>query len=327
MLRYFRKRGLDASALALKIGLPKNAEHLDEVELTPVDHETLLAEASRLLNDPLLAVRLPRELEFPRYNVGELAAHAAPTLGEAFARVVKYAPLFYAHLAFQCEVVGRELIISQRLRTGNPGTRFGNEYGLATMLFHARAMSGEELAPLRVFFSHPPVPLEEIHELARHFGTHDIAFGRSSNGIAFAAAEANRPSRGNDPRLLATAETFAERALAAHPPERDFVGAVEAKLRDALLRGPVDAQAIARRLRLGQRTLQRRLDEHGTTFSDLLDRVRRDVSLEGVEDGSVPLAEVAARAGFSDVASFGRAFKRWTGQSPGEHRKARPLAR
>jgi AraC-like DNA-binding protein len=83
-----------------------------------------------------------------------------------------------------------------------------------------------------------------------------------------------------------------------------------------------DAKRVARALKLSTRTLQRRLDESGTTFSDLATRVRKDVAIEHIADETLTLDEIAARAGFSDVATFGRAFKRWTGQSPGEYRRA-----
>jgi AraC-like DNA-binding protein len=75
-------------------------------------------------------------------------------------------------------------------------------------------------------------------------------------------------------------------------------------------------------MRIGTRTLQRRLEESGTTFSALRQDVLRDQVERWVSDAAIPLSEIAERAGFSDAATFGRAFKRWTGLAPGAYRNA-----
>lgn len=68
------------------------------------------------------------------------------------------------------------------------------------------------------------------------------------------------------------------------------------------------------------RTLQRRLEAEGTSFSEVLDRVRADLARSYVKDADLPLAEVAYRLGFSDFSTFSRAFKRWMGKAPGAYR-------
>ncbi|MDI1480323.1 helix-turn-helix transcriptional regulator [Polyangium sp. y55x31] len=72
---------------------------------------------------------------------------------------------------------------------------------------------------------------------------------------------------------------------------------------------------------MSPRTLQRRLDAEGVRFSELLDGAREEMARRWVTEPSTTLADVAARLGFSDVATFGRAFKRWTGMPPGTYRK------
>jgi AraC-like DNA-binding protein len=234
-------------------------------------------------------------------------------------RVVRYSSLFYAHLAFACQESEGELVLSQRLRNGERGGRYGNEYALASTLFYARSLSGSAIRPRRVFFAHPAPP--EQSAIQAHFETCDVAFGRSENGIAFALADVDRRLAAHDSRLLVTAEKLAERALADVPPAHDFVAALAARIRAALPEGAPSASALARRLRLGTRTLQRRLEGHGISFTQLLEQVRRDVALEALRDERLPLAEVAQRAGFADLASFSRAFRRWLGQAPGAYRR------
>jgi AraC-like DNA-binding protein len=317
MLRYLRGRGVDVDALVEQLGLPETAEHADAAAIDPETFERLFATAARLTRDPAIALHLPDLLEWRTYDLGELAARTSATLRDAFEDVVKYASLFYVHLVFSCEVKGGELVVAQRLRSAEPGGRYGNEYAVASTLFYARRYSASDLAPRRVFFSHARPDDDDVASLREHFGTKKIEFDRACNGIAFDAKEAARPSPHHDPRLHATAVALADRALGAVP--RDFQASVMRALRADL---GADAQDVARALKLSTRTLQRRLDESGTTFSDLATRVRKDVAIEHIANRSLSLGEVAARAGFSDVATFGRAFKRWTGQSPGAYRQA-----
>jgi AraC-like DNA-binding protein len=182
-------------------------------------------------------------------------------------------------------------------------------------------MLSAPLAPTRVWFAHArPRDRAEVAAMGRFFGGCPVAFDRADNGLSFTDEDATRKTLTSDARLLVTAEQLAERALAETPPSGDFVATVAARLRQS---GSISlgATAIARKMRLGTRTLQRRLEEAGTTFTELQERVRQQLAKELVRDEDLGLAEVAFRVGFSDAASFSRAFKRWTGRAPGAFRK------
>jgi AraC-like DNA-binding protein len=79
--------------------------------------------------------------------------------------------------------------------------------------------------------------------------------------------------------------------------------------------------ACAAKLSMPSRTLQRKLAADGGTFASLLDDVRRELSLELLADPTTSVAEVAFALGFGDQPAFHRAFVRWTGSTPGEHKK------
>jgi AraC-like DNA-binding protein len=73
---------------------------------------------------------------------------------------------------------------------------------------------------------------------------------------------------------------------------------------------------------MSERTLQRHLSEHGQTFQDLVNEVRREVAESLLTGTSNSLSEVAFLTGFSDQSAFQRAFKGWTGQTPFGFRQA-----
>jgi AraC-like DNA-binding protein len=160
----------------------------------------------------------------------------------------------------------------------------------------------------------------DLAELHRFFGTNDIDFSRTENALVFDASVMRLPLTTADQRLLATAENLAERELSERPPDPAFAQALAVHVRKELAKGSPQASAVARRMRMSTRTMQRRLDEEGTTFRRVVEGVRRDLAREYARDASIPLSEVARRLGFCDLPTFTRAFKRWTGQAPGAFR-------
>ena len=71
---------------------------------------------------------------------------------------------------------------------------------------------------------------------------------------------------------------------------------------------------------LSYRTLQRRLAENDTSFSALLEQCRFESSKDLIDQNALSLSEIGFELGYSDVAHFSRAFKRWSGMSPRQYR-------
>ncbi|HEU4532618.1 MAG TPA: AraC family transcriptional regulator ligand-binding domain-containing protein, partial [Polyangiaceae bacterium] len=276
-----------------------------------------------LLGEPYLSLSLPSELAFRRYGAAELSARASATLRESLGRTARYLSLVVPGLEGSLEEAGGEATYRQRsARRAGAGARRAerraHEYGLAHALSSCRRETGLELRPARVFFAHPRPP--DIAPLYRFFGAPDLAFGAESSGFVLPAAALDAPTRSADPRLLATAVDLAEAALVDRPPARALSSLVAERLRAGLPEASLEA--VAGPLKLSPRTLQRRLEQEGTRFADVLDGVRQELARGLVKDVSLPLSEIAFRLGFADLATFSRAFKRWTGVAPGAFRRA-----
>ena len=79
---------------------------------------------------------------------------------------------------------------------------------------------------------------------------------------------------------------------------------------------PGGGRQVARWLGVSVRTLQRSLEREGTSLREVRGRVLRELAEESLADPALPVAAIAARLGFADAASFGKAFRRWTGETP-----------
>jgi AraC-like DNA-binding protein len=106
-------------------------------------------------------------------------------------------------------------------------------------------------------------------------------------------------------------------------PPRDFLRSFEVLLAGLLRTDRADVHAAADATGMTVRSLQRRLDQCGWTWSDLLDDLRRRTALRMLDDPSLKIIDVAVALGYSDPAHFTRAFRRWCSIGPLEYRRRR----
>lgn len=98
---------------------------------------------------------------------------------------------------------------------------------------------------------------------------------------------------------------------------------VRALLRSRLAEDAPSLADIARRLGLSPETVRRRLTAEGHSYRSLKDRLRRDLAVELLAQPRLTLADIGRQVGFSEAATFHRAFRQWTGVAPGEYRATR----
>jgi AraC-like DNA-binding protein len=115
----------------------------------------------------------------------------------------------------------------------------------------------------------------------------------------------------------------AETLLKEFNASRTTRGRVESLLMPILHTGEISMDAVAVKLGQSRQTLYRNLKDEGVTFEQVLDELRHKLAVHYLAGKKVSVNETAYLVGFSDPASFSRAFKRWTGLSPREVRLAR----
>ncbi len=321
LLRWAAQHGIDASLIAHRGGLDPADADRDEAPVTATALATMLKVTAELAAEPHLALRLPAELPFRTYDAGALAARVAATPRDVLSAMARFAPLVFPRLEADVVDAPREVRFHARIRGAARGLgHHVDEYVLAFALEHCRR-GGTRLDPTRAWLSSPR-PASDLRPLVRALGTEEIELGAEDTGFSLTAADASIALPALDPMLVAAAEQLASAALAKAPRDGRLAATVAAKIESALP-GEIGAEAIASALKMSGRTLQRRLEEEGVRFSDIVDEVRERTAKRLLADPELPLAEIAHRVGFSDLATFSRAFKRWTGLPPGTWRRMR----
>ncbi|MFD0371126.1 AraC family transcriptional regulator ligand-binding domain-containing protein [Streptomyces sp. NPDC127114] len=151
------------------------------------------------------------------------------------------------------------------------------------------------------------------HTLVELYGTRVIDFASPVNSITFRTADLTTPQP-HVPGLSALLRRHAEQSLIDAIPLRDWLDVFRATLRATPDTEIPTLRALAQRLSLSTRTLQRRLEEHQTTWSQELQAVRREYTLRLLTSTDMTLETVARRAGYADPGGLRRAVQRWTGQ-------------
>jgi AraC-like DNA-binding protein len=314
----YRSDAAGAGLLSLRLGLSDADIEADEVQATESMVDDALEGAAEALSEPHLSLRLPTDLPWRRYSPAELAARSASTLREALGRLAQYAAL--VHPAIACDLQERdgEALWIQRTPAHPRGAgRHAHQYALAYVLTVARRETEQDIAASRAWFAHArPPDLAPVH---RFFGTQSLSFGHEDSGFAIPSVALDWPMKTKDPRLLATADDLAVTALRAQPRVAQLEARVARQV-EVLLSAGATIDAVAAAMHMSARTLQRRLESEGASFSEIVDGAREKLARRWLADRTRTLSEVAFGLGFSDLAAFSRAFKRWTGKPPGAWR-------
>jgi AraC-like DNA-binding protein len=319
LLRYARERD-HAPELRL-YGLGVDALTRDESPIADAALGRLFDDLAIALDEPNLGLILPAKLRFERYALPELAARASATLRDAMQQWTRFSMLIHPGIECAFEECGA-LAHWKHSISGHPRglSRQLNEFVLAAAVHAMRETSGAGPRVIEAHFVHArPRSLRPLREF---FRTETLRFGALTNMLVIEARSLDRPQLTADARLLATIAALGGQALAAQPNGSDSLRArvtdrVRAQLQQS---GEPRMRPLARELHMSVRTLQRRLGEEGTSFATLVDDVRHELARALVRRADVSLADVAARMGFADFATFSRAFKRWTGLAPGAYR-------
>ncbi len=166
----------------------------------------------------------------------------------------------------------------------------------------------------------------EPGEIARTFGC-PVRFGCRRNALQFPDSTLDSVPAAANPAIAEQIQKLTSAAF-----HQLTSGSVQDRVADAI-RGlivaglPADRRAVAKRLHVSERTLQRQLVAESTSFKILRDGVRSDLSQALLSNRALKVEAIAQSVGFAEVASFSKAFSRWSGSSPTRYREQLVLTR
>jgi AraC-like DNA-binding protein len=192
------------------------------------------------------------------------------------------------------------------------------EFAFANVVIRMRMALGFHWCPLAVEFAGPAPSTDAEHR--RLFGC-SVRFEAALSAIVIDRSALALRMREPDPALNGILERHAAMLVGQLGTETDLEG----RTRRAILIGLRDTDVLiastARRLGMSPRTLQRRLQDAGQSYDELLEATRRELARRYLGDATLSIQEVAHLLAFGDLRGFYRAFRRWEDCTPAEYRQ------
>jgi AraC-like DNA-binding protein len=290
-----------------------------------IPHETaveLLEMAIEISGDPAFALRAGQGTRRGDFGVSQLLAGSAATLRESLMLSERYIALLHDGSQVALVESGETARWEHRVLPGLATPASANDYVMASFLAGAHQNIGIAAPPLEVWLMHE-APASPEHRAAYEecFGA-PVRFGAQRNALVMPRVALDLPLQHKDAAMQRVLTRYADELCTRLPRTNALVERARSFVRKHLARD-ASLAALAEALHMSESSVQRKLQAQGTSHSEIVDAVRREVATELLESGELNISEIAFRLGFAHRPAFHRAFRRWFGVAPKAHRTGR----
>jgi AraC-like DNA-binding protein len=285
----------------------------------------LMERAAALLGEPGFGLRLGASQDISDGGILGFVMLNSATLLDSMRHLQRYFLVIGDGEDIEVDPVGPHVKLLFRERDpALRGLRQNSEYFAALIVRACRDMTRRRISPVRAEFMHSRPSARIDYEA--HLGC-PVRFRADWDAVVFEPATMQMPIVGANNKLLKVLEMGCRKILGPTPKKQDIVHDVRSLIFEDLARAHIDA--VASRLGMSSKTLERRLGERGESFSALSDAIRQDLAEQYLRETDFRLEQIVYLTGYSEPASLVRAFKRWTGKTPmafrAQHRQVPPV--
>ena len=278
----------------------------------------LLDVASAKCKDVDFGLHVGEAIKPGHYGVLGYACMSSRTFEEIVGRMQRYQYLVSDIGANTIQQQGDTIQFQFECNTSPYPPRQLAEEHLAGIVTFFHWIGRADKAPTRVHFQHSTP--DNINEHKRIFAC-PVLFDQAETAIYFPAAYLTEALPQADSTVSKMMDSYAEELLAKLPKGEGLLDQTEVALAELLQNGEPSLEGLASHLGINIRSLQRRLKEFNLSYHGLLEKIRHQHALSYIHQERLSLTDIAFLLGFSEQSSFQRAFKRWTGETPGRFRK------
>ena len=248
-----------------------------------------------------------------------LAMQNCATFREAIGEWRQFQSVHLRGAHSELNVVGSQLHWTLHVdEPGRLGTRqkIAQSLGLACNVF--RVLLGPRGNPVSVHFMQPaPADRSDFRRVFRS----PVLFSQDADFIALPRDTLEHPIERSNPDLRRLIDHYLREMKTGI--SESLEDQIRKVIRSGLSRQDCSIEDVAAMLSVAPRTLQRQLQQRGTSFSRLLEEVRASAARRHLAESQLSLTQLAAILGYSELSAFSRAFHRWHGQSPQQWQRSR----
>lgn len=314
-----RDAGLDVAGLLAAAGIPPALPGEARARVSHEQYLRLMLSAMRALDDEFLlqgGVRRTPMGTFPLMCRGVIHE---PTLRRALVHAVRFYDTLLPDIGMALHRHGSEVAFV--LTLDDPALDPDHvlvESILVLVQRFAGWLVDQRIAPVRAEFAYAPPPHVDEYRMLFHC---PLAFDAPRNAVYFPARFLDWPVMRDSRALRRFLRDAPGNLLVIPDNDNSLTAQVRGCLGRDFSRELPDFEEVAVRLRLTPQTLRRRLREEGTSYQEIKDNIRRDAAIGYLSRPSLSIMEIAQLMGFSEPSTFHRAFKKWTGLTPGTYRQ------
>jgi AraC-like DNA-binding protein len=314
-----RDLGADPLALLRRVGLSRSMLMDTEAMLPATAVVDMLELAAAETGCVTIGLRMAERRSLADLGrVSLLLAHQ-PSLRDAFNILVQYRNRINSTLILHIEAADDIAILREEFSLASPRpARQATELALGVIAGICRAVLPPGWQPQQVCFGYDAPPASEISVYTRVFEC-PAEFGSELNGLVVKSTDLDLRNPQSDPALALHALRLIETVMTLG--EKTLVEEVEETVAILLPSGRASISACAQTLGMHQRTLQRHLDEAGTSFTIILNRAKTMLVQRYFANRRLRLTDVAEMLGYSSLGSFTRWYIQSFGETPSIARK------
>jgi AraC-like DNA-binding protein len=316
VLDALREKQIDPTPLLSRVGLETDLNR-GVARISAAAEVRLIEQAAQVTGDPTFGLRLAASGNSSHWGLAFYILAASQTVRESIRLLPRYVPLVNESTCWSVASSDAGAILRLRyVGLLRRGLKHATEYHLAALLQNLRKLVGRDFNPVHVSFAH--FRTSGIRSFERYFGC-PVEFGAEADQFSLSNGVLDMQNVRSDRTLCEILQGVGDEKTSRKVEKtQSFRQAVDNELFSRLARGEPKQERIAETLGVSTRTLVRRLAEEGTSFSALLDSLRRSLACQYLKEPGVSIDHIALLLGYSEVGSFTHAFQRWYGVAPSE---------
>lgn len=307
---------LDTSKLLIQAGIPEDVEKNPQARVTARQYAELLRLIWTALDDEHMGFG-SRQMRLGSFAMMCKAIIHCHTLEKALYRASEFQSMFFDVPGLEVLAGPEQIELRINDKVLNDPDHFCTESLLVIWHRLSSWLIGTQVPLIKVCCAYPA---PEHHKEYRSLFAAPVEFDTQFTGLVFAPKYMSAPIVQDEAKLKHFLRHSPADLLARPNDNQTVVGQIRRMIGRDLSQELPSLETVADALHMSPQTLRRRLKDEGTSYQKLKDQLRRDMALYYLDQPDITIQGISEKLGFAEPSTFHRAFKKWTGMTPGDYR-------
>lgn len=320
VLQVAQSLGVDETRLLEESGINASILSSPENRFTLEQYDKLLKKGAELSGDDTFALLCGQAFTTGSGDVVTYMVHNCSNLHEAVIKYIEYQKIVGEAVQFKLLIENENAILTFKIIDHDlQDNRYILEAEAAATVKIGNEMTVPEIKYKEMRFKCPEPANTDEH---RKIFNCPIKWSQPLSAIVFDKKFLDAPLKQPNPELLKLLENQARNALRKLTDSKTYTEKVIEIVTRHNFNNRLTVKQVAAEIPMSMRALQLKLSEEGTSFQQIIDELRKQNAVSYLKENTLSVSEIAYILGFSEPSVFQKAFKKWTGKTPGEYKKS-----